>query len=72
MGIQVVSGLLIASALVAGADYAFNSIEYIIEALIGGRIIRFVHANFCSGVFFVMIVHLGKGLWFSSSSKSNL
>jgi quinol-cytochrome oxidoreductase complex cytochrome b subunit len=61
-----------ASALVAGADHAFDSVEYIIETLIGGGIIRFVHANFCSGVFFVMIVHLGKRLWFSSSSKSNL
>jgi quinol-cytochrome oxidoreductase complex cytochrome b subunit len=72
MGIQVVSGLLMASALIAGANYAFDSVEYIIETLIGGGMMRFVHANFCSGVFFAIIVHLGKGLWFSSSSKSNL
>jgi ubiquinol-cytochrome c reductase cytochrome b subunit len=69
---QVVSGLLMASALIAGANYAFDSVEYIIETLMGGGIMRFVHANFCSRVFFVIIVHLGKGLWFSSSSKSNL
>lgn len=62
IGIQVVSRLLIASALIARSDYAFNSVEYIMETLIGGGIIRFVHANFCSGVFFVMIIHLGKRL----------
>jgi quinol-cytochrome oxidoreductase complex cytochrome b subunit len=62
MGIQVISGLLMASALVARSDYAFNSVEYIIETLMRGGIIRFVHANFCSGVFFVMIIHLRKGL----------
>jgi quinol-cytochrome oxidoreductase complex cytochrome b subunit len=72
MTVQVVSGLILSTVLVASSSTAFDSVVVLIESLNGGSIIRFIHANSCSMVFVMILVHVGKGLWYSSSSKSNL
>jgi ubiquinol-cytochrome c reductase cytochrome b/c1 subunit len=72
MGIQLLSGFLIATFLVANTDEAFNSVRGAIETLVGGRVMRFIHANCCSVIFFLVIFHLGKNMFFSSSSKNAL
>lgn len=60
MTLQVMTGLLMASALIAGEIYAFDSVGGIMENLVGGGLMRFCHANFCSMVFIVIIAHLRK------------
>lgn len=72
MAIQVFTGLVISSTLVASVLDAFNSVEMVIENGVGRHMLRFIHANFCSIVFMMLIVHVGKGLWFGSGVKSNL
>jgi quinol-cytochrome oxidoreductase complex cytochrome b subunit len=62
MFIQVLSGILLSTRLVVSADTAFDSIEYMMETLKGGSIIRFFHAGSCSMVFAVILFHIGKGL----------
>lgn len=62
MAIQVFTGLVISSTLVASVIDAFNSVEAVIENGVRRHILRFIHANFCSIVFVMMIVHVRKGL----------
>jgi quinol-cytochrome oxidoreductase complex cytochrome b subunit len=62
MTLQVFTGLVISSTLVASVLDAFNSVDMVIENGVRGHMLRFVHANFCSIVFVMLIVHIGKGL----------
>jgi quinol-cytochrome oxidoreductase complex cytochrome b subunit len=72
IAMQVFTGLVISSTLVASIIDAFNSVEMVMENGVGRHILRFIHANFCSIVFMILIVHVGKRLWFGSGVKSNL
>lgn len=54
---QVLSGLLISIFCVILALISFFYIEYIIEELFLGGGYRYVHANLCSLVFFVVWIH---------------
>jgi quinol-cytochrome oxidoreductase complex cytochrome b subunit len=59
---QVFTGLVISSTLVASILEAFNSVESVMENRVRRHLLRFIHANFCSIVFVILIVHIGKGL----------
>lgn len=70
--IQVITGLVLSSTLIVSILEAFNSVESVIENGVGRHLLRYLHANFCSVVFVVLIVHIRKRLWFGSGVKSNL
>lgn len=72
IALQVATGLLMATSLIAGEHYAFDSVGGIMETLIRRHLSRFAHANFCSIVFFIIILHIGKRVWNLSGSKGNL
>lgn len=52
--LQVVSRLLMSIFIVMLAIFSFFFVEYIIEELFLGSGYRYVHANMCSLVFFVL------------------
>lgn len=72
MAAQIFSGLVISSTLVAGVSMSFDSVEAVMENGMRGAILRFIHANFCSWVFVIMIVHVRKRLYYKSFLKRNL
>lgn len=64
--IQIVSGLLLASAYSPRIEYRFDLISKIIEASDKGWLIRYVHANGASLFFLCLYIHVGRGIYYSS------
>lgn len=62
IGMQVVSGLFVSVYVVIHALKAFDSVEYLMEKMFGRHLLRFRHANVCSFVFMIIIVHMSKGI----------
>lgn len=55
------SGLLLSIYVVILVDASFEVVELLIENNVGMHYVRFVHANICSVVFMVILVHASKG-----------
>ncbi len=66
LGIQIVTGIILAMHYVANADLAFNSVERIMRDVNYGDIIRYTHANGASMFFFAVYVHMFRGLYYGS------
>lgn len=64
--IQLISGLLLASAYAPDIISSFSSISLIIESSESGWLIRYIHANGASLFFVCLYTHTGRGLYFSS------
>lgn len=45
---------------------AFNSVEHIMRDVNNGWLIRYLHANTASAFFFLVYLHIGKGLYYGS------
>jgi ubiquinol-cytochrome c reductase cytochrome b subunit len=45
---------------------AFNSVEHIMRDVNNGWLIRYLHANTASAFFFVVYLHIGRGLYYGS------
>jgi ubiquinol-cytochrome c reductase cytochrome b subunit len=48
---------------------AFNSIEHIMRDVNNGWLIRYLHANTASAFFFLVYLHIGKGMYYGSYKK---
>lgn len=64
--IQIVSGFFLTMFYVPHIDYAFNSIEHIMRDVNYGWLIRYIHSNGASFFFFVIYIHILKGLYYGS------
>lgn len=64
--IQIVSGLLLASAYSPRIEYSFDLISKIIEARDKGWLIRYIHANGASLFFLCLYIHVGRGIYYRS------
>nr|QJD22454.1 cytochrome b [Haustorioides koreanus] len=64
--IQIVSGVLLASAYAPSMEYSFTMIAKIMEASESGWLIRYVHANGASLFFLCLYIHVGRGLYYGS------
>lgn len=69
LGIQILTGILLAMHYTAHVDWAFNSIEHIMRDVNNGWLIRYIHSNGASMFFIVTYVHIGRGLYFKSYRK---
>jgi ubiquinol-cytochrome c reductase cytochrome b/c1 subunit len=63
---QIVTGLFLAMHYVPHIDLAFASVEHICRDVQGGSLIRYLHANGASMFFFVVYVHIFRGLYYGS------
>ena len=45
---------------------AFNSIEHIMRDVNNGWLIRYLHSNTASAFFFLVYLHIGRGLYYGS------
>jgi ubiquinol-cytochrome c reductase cytochrome b subunit len=64
--IQVVRGFLLALYYNDSLTYAFYSVVYIIQEVENGYEIRFLHSRGASLLFFLMFIHVGRGIWYKS------
>lgn len=69
---QVMTGVVLSIYVIILTRASFTIVELFVENSSGGHFLRFLHANFCSLVFIVMLIHLRKGLWILSFSKVKL
>jgi len=69
LGIQIVTGVLLAMHYNANVLEAFNSVEHIMRDVKNGWLIRYFHANTASAFFFLVYLHIGRGLYYGSYKK---
>ena len=64
--IQIVSGLFLTFFFTPHVDLAFLSVEHIMRDVNYGWLIRYIHANGASFSFFLVYVHILKGIYYGS------
>lgn len=70
--LQVVTRLLLSIYVIMLVDMSFSVVELLMENNVGIHYVRFLHANICSVVFMVLLIHASKRFWFGSYVKGNL
>ena len=66
LGIQIVTGIVLAMHYAANAAIAFDSTEHIMRNVNWGWLMRYVHANGASAFFVVIYIHIFRGFFFGS------
>lgn len=64
--IQIVTGVTLAMHYSPNVLEAFNSIEHIMRDVNNGWFIRYLHANTASAFFFLVYLHIGRGMYYGS------
>ena len=64
--IQIVTGVTLAMHYNPSVLEAFNSIEHIMRDVNNGWLIRYLHSNTASAFFFLLYLHVGRGLYYGS------
>ena len=66
LGIQIITGLFLAMHYIPSVLEAFNSVEHIMRDVNNGWLIRYLHSNTASAFFFLVYLHIGRGLYYGS------
>nr|YP_010951085.1 cytochrome b [Onygena corvina]WML69482.1 cytochrome b [Onygena corvina] len=66
LGIQIVTGVTLAMHYTPNVADAFDSIEHIMRDVNNGWLIRYLHANTASAFFFLVYLHIGRGMYYGS------
>jgi ubiquinol-cytochrome c reductase cytochrome b/c1 subunit len=66
LGIQLVTGIVLAMHYVPHVDHAFASVERIMRDVNYGWLIRYMHANGASMFFIAVYIHILRGLYYGS------
>jgi ubiquinol-cytochrome c reductase cytochrome b subunit len=66
LGVQIVTGIVLAMHYVPNAGMAFDSVENIMRDVNYGWLLRYVHANGASMFFLAVYVHMFRGLYYGS------
>jgi ubiquinol-cytochrome c reductase cytochrome b subunit len=64
--IQIATGVTLAMHYNPSVLEAFNSIEHIMRDVNYGWLIRYLHSNTASAFFFLVYLHIGRGLYYGS------
>ena len=64
--IQIVTGVTLAMHYNPSVLEAFNSVEHIMRDVNNGCLIRYLHSNTASAFFFLVYLHVGRGLYYGS------
>ena len=67
--IQILSGIWLTMNYTASSEEAFASIEYIMRDVEWGWLLRYVHSTGASAFFFVVYVHMFRGLMYGSYQR---
>ncbi|MFD3266003.1 cytochrome b [Phenylobacterium ferrooxidans] len=66
LGIQIVTGIVLAMHYVPHVDHAFNSVERIMRDVNYGWLVRYMHSNGASMFFIAVYIHMFRGLYYGS------
>jgi quinol-cytochrome oxidoreductase complex cytochrome b subunit len=66
LGIQIVTGILLAMNYTPHVDLAMASVEHIMRDIDYGWLIRYAHANGASMFFIMVYIHIARGLYYGS------
>ena len=64
--IQIVTGVTLAMHYTPSVLEAFDSIEHVMRDVNNGWLIRYLHSNTASAFFFLVYLHIGRGLYYGS------
>jgi len=64
--VQIITGVTLAMHYNPSVLEAFNSVEHIMRDVNNGWLIRYLHSNTASAFFFLVYLHIGKGLYYGS------
>jgi ubiquinol-cytochrome c reductase cytochrome b subunit len=67
--IQIVTGVTLAMHYNASVAEAFDSIEHIMRDVNNGWLIRYFHSNTASAFFFLVYLHIGRGIYYGSYQR---
>jgi len=66
LGVQFVTGIVLAMHYTPHVDHAFNSVEHIMRDVNYGWLLRYLHANGASMFFLAGYIHVFRGLYYGS------
>ena len=66
LGIQIITGIILAMHYAASGAIAFDSVEHIMRDVNSGWMIRYAHATGASFFFIVVYLHIFRGLYYGS------
>ena len=66
LGVQIVTGIVLAMHYVPHADLAFDSVEQIMRDVNYGWLLRYMHSNGASMFFLAVYIHMFRGLYYGS------
>ena len=66
LGIQIITGIVLAMHYAPTGTDAFNSVEHIMRDVNQGWLLRYAHANGASFFFIVTYIHIFRGLYYGS------
>jgi ubiquinol-cytochrome c reductase cytochrome b subunit len=64
--IQIITGVTLAMHYNPSVAEAFNSVEHIMRDVNNGWLVRYLHSNTASAFFFLVYLHIGRGLYYGS------
>ena len=64
--IQIITGVTLAMHYNPSILEAFNSVEHIMRDVNNGWLIRYLHSNTASAFFFLVYLHIGRGMYYGS------
>lgn len=66
IGIQIISGILLAMHYNGNIERAFISVSHITRDVGYGYILRSMHSNGASMIFICLYIHIGRGIYYGS------
>ena len=67
--VQIITGVTLAMHYNPSVLEAFNSVEHIMRDVNNGWLVRYLHSNTASAFFFLVYLHMGRGLYYGSFRK---
>src|SRR5215472_7336794 len=66
LGVQIVTGIVLAMHYTPHVDFAFNSVEGIMRDVNYGWLLRYIHATGASFFFVAVYMHIARGMYYGS------
>jgi quinol-cytochrome oxidoreductase complex cytochrome b subunit len=63
-GLQITTGVLLSLFYDSNAENAFSSIVYIIQDINYGYMLKYLHLNIASAIFFLVYLHMFRSMYF--------
>jgi len=66
LGVQIITGIVLAMHYTPHVDFAFRSVETIMRDVNFGWLLRYLHANGASMFFLAVYIHMFRGIYYGS------